>query len=357
MSAAHSLILAEIRNKIGHITLNRVSAFNAINLQMVRELREQLDLWAADNHVRAIVLRANGDKAFCAGGDIRDMYNNQKAGNQGNATFFREEYALDQLIHAYPKPFIALVDGLVLGGGMGLIQGANFRVVTEKAVLGMPEVCIGYFPDVGSSYFLSRMPSATGLYMGVTGNSINFSDALELGLADRYLAHQDIADFDHKLDHLEWSADASRSIEQLLVSFAGNETSSAELTSKHGLINKHFSHNTLDKIFTSLANETDPAAQAWCQDTLVTLNSRSPLAMAVTLELLQRGKLLSLSECFNMEYHLGCRWFGNNDFLEGVRALIIDKDKNPQWNPAVYTELKDQQIQDFFTELPTSTKQ
>ncbi len=352
MPAIHSLILSEIRNHVGHITLNRVSAFNAINLQMVRELRQLLNTWTADKQVRAIVLRANGSKAFCAGGDIRDMYNNQKAGNRQNETFFREEYALDQLIHAYPKPFIALIDGLVLGGGMGLIQGARFRVVTEKAVLGMPEVCIGYFPDVGSSYFLSRMPSASGIYMGLTGNSIGHADALQLGLADWHLRHDAITDFDQELDRLEWSASTTDCIEQLLENLANRRTAGAQLTSKLALTDKHFSHKTLGEIFTSLANETDPAAQSWSQETLTTLKSRSPLAMAVTLELLQRGKKLSLAECFNMEYHLDCQWFENHDFLEGVRALIIDKDKNPQWNPASYTELQDEKIHDFFAGLP-----
>ena len=353
MPATHSLILTEIRNHIGHITLNRVSAFNAINLQMVRELRQQLDAWITDVQVRAIVLRANGNKAFCAGGDIRDMYNNQKAGNKHNEIFFSEEYALDQLIHAYPKPFIALVDGLVLGGGMGLIQGASFRVVTEKAILGMPEVCIGYFPDVGSSYFLSRMPSATGIYMGVTGNSIGHADALQLGLADWYLPHDAISEFDHKLNHLEWSASAANCIEQLLEKLANRHATGAQLTSKLEWIDKHFSHKTLDEIFNSLASETDSAAHDWCQETLTTLKSRSPLAMAVTLELLLRGKQLSLAECFGMEYHLDCQWFENHDFLEGVRALIIDKDKNPQWNPASYTKLKKEQVQSFFADLPS----
>ena len=351
MHSAQPLILTEVRNQIGHITLNRVSAFNAINLEMVRELRQQLDLWAADEQVRVIVLRANGSKAFCAGGDIRDIYNSQKAGNQRGEAFFREEYALDQLIHAYAKPFIAVADGLVLGGGMGLLQGAAFRVITEKAVLGMPEVCIGYFPDVGSSYFLSRMPSSTGIYMGVTGNSIGPADALELGLADGYLAHQDIAHFDHTLDHLEWSADSRHSIESLLENLTRRKVLGAQLTSKQALITKHFSHDRLGKIFSSLEHETDPAAQAWCQDTLNTLHSRSPLAMAVTLQLLRRGKQLSLTECFNLEYQLGRQWFKNHDFIEGVRALIIDKDKNPQWNPHSYTALNNEHIQGLFTDL------
>lgn len=140
-----ALVLTEVRNNVGHLTLNRVAAFNAINLEMVRSIAQQLHDWAADENVVAVVLRANGDKAFCAGGDIRELYSNAKQGNGLNEIFFSEEYALDQYIHAYPKPVIALIDGLTLGGGMGLVQGASFRIVTEKARLGMPEVSIGFF--------------------------------------------------------------------------------------------------------------------------------------------------------------------------------------------------------------------
>lgn len=345
MSVTHSLLLTEIRNQIGYITLNRVAAFNALNLEMVRQLQQQLDAWLNDDQVRAVLLQANGDKAFCAGGDIRDMYNNQLAGNDLNEAFFSEEYALDQLIHAYPKPFLALVDGLVLGGGMGLMQGAAQRIVTEKAELGMPEVRIGYYPDVGSSYFLSRMPNASGVYMGVTGNSINAADALQLGLADWYIARNDIAEFRKKLDQLDLSNSAEASIQQLLGEFASKQISGTELAKRQALTQQHFDQPSLPDIYRSLASEADCS---WCQATLETLNSRSPFSMATTLELLRRGKQLSLTECFNLERHLGQQWFSNPDFVEGIRALIIDKDNNPQWRPASYQELDLEQIQGLF---------
>lgn len=345
MSGTYSLLDTQVRNHIGFVSLNRVAAFNALNLDMVRQLQQLLDAWLTDDQVRAVVLQGNGDKAFCAGGDIRDMYHNQKAGNDLNETFFREEYALDQLIHAYPKPFIALVDGLVLGGGMGLMQGAGLRIVTEKAVLGMPEVCIGYYPDVGSSYFLSRMPNATGIYMGVTGNSINAADALQLGLADWHVPHQQLAEFIEQLNQLDTSSSITDSIEQLLQGYASQSLPDTELANQQALTAQHFKHASLAEIYQSLTNQTNCS---WCQATLNTLNSRSPLAMATTLELLRRGQQLSLMDCFNLERHLGKSWFNNPDFVEGIRALIIDKDKNPRWQPASYHDLDPQQIQGFF---------
>ena len=344
----HALVLTEVRNRVGHLTLNRVSAFNAVNLEMVRALQQQLDAWAADENVVAVVLRANGDKAFCAGGDIRELYNNAKQDSSLNEIFFREEYALDQDIHAYPKPFIALMDGLVLGGGMGLAQGASFRIVTEKARLGMPEVSIGFFPDVGGSYFLSRLSCEMGTYMGVTGNSVGPADALQLGLADWFLYREQITEFDRCLDNMQWGHSSPEAVRSLLNTLASKHSSGAQLTAVRGAINTHFAHNSVADIIASLTSETDSSIQAWCQETIATLRSRSPLAMATTLEMLRRGQDLSLADCFRLEYHLGSQWFTKGDFMEGVRALIIDKDKNPQWQPATIEELKQAKIDDLF---------
>lgn len=166
MDATQNEVLAEVRNHIGHLTLNRPAGLNAITLDMVRLLQQQLDAWATDANVHAVVLRGAGEKAFCAGGDIRSLYDSFKSGDTLHEDFFVEEYALDLTIHHYRKPVLALMDGFVLGGGMGLVQGADLRVVTEKSRLAMPEVAIGYFPDVGGSYFLPRIPGELGIYLG-----------------------------------------------------------------------------------------------------------------------------------------------------------------------------------------------
>ncbi|NLY14101.1 MAG: enoyl-CoA hydratase/isomerase family protein [Gammaproteobacteria bacterium] len=343
-----ALVLTEVRNRVGHLTLNRVSAFNAINLEMVRLIQTQLDDWAADDQVVAVVLRANGDKAFCAGGDIRELYNNAKEGNTGNETFFSEEYALDQWIHAYPKPFIALIDGLTLGGGMGLVQGASFRIVTEKARLGMPEVSIGFFPDVGGSYFLSRLPGEVGTYMGVSGNPVGAADALQVGLADWFLHAEQISELDRCLDNMQWGHSSQEAIRSLLNTLASKRASGAKLTTVRAAIDQHFAKDSVAEIIASLKSETDSTIKQWSEELLATLATRSPIAMATTLAMLRRGKKLSLADCFRLEYHLGKQWFTKGDFMEGVRALIIDKDKNPQWQPATIEALDPAKIDELF---------
>ena len=349
----HALVLTEVRNRVGHLTLNRVAAFNAINLEMVRLIQTQLDKWAADENIVAVVLRANGDKAFCAGGDIRELYNNAKQGNTLNDTFFSEEYALDQWIYAYPKPVVSLIDGLVLGGGMGLVQGASFRIVTEKARLGMPEVSIGFFPDVGGSYFLSRIPSQVGTYMGVTGNPIDAADALQLGLADWFLHQEQISELDRCLDNMQWGHSSHEAISSLLNTLASKHAGGSKLTTVRSAIKQHFAHSSVAEIIKSLEGETDVNLHPWRDDVLAALKTRSPLAMATTLEMLRRGKQLSLADCFRMESHLGSQWFTKGNFMEGVRALIIDKDKNPQWQPATIEQLDQTKIDDLFAGFQT----
>ena len=343
-----ALVLTEVRNNVGHLTLNRVAAFNAINLDMVRSIQQQLNDWAADDTVVAVVLRANGDKAFCAGGDIRELYNNAKQGNSLNDTFFSEEYALDQYIHAYPKPVIALIDGLVLGGGMGLVQGASFRIVTEKARLGMPEVSIGFFPDVGGSYFLSRLPGEVGTYMGVTGNPVGAADALQVGLADWFLHEEQISELDRCLDNMQWGYSSQEAIRSLLNTLASKHATGAKLTTVRSAIDQHFAKDSVAEIIASLESETDSTIKQWSEELIAALRTRSPIAMATTLTMLRRARNLSLTDCFRLEYHLGKQWFAKGDFLEGVRSLIIDKDKNPQWQPATIEELEQAKLDDLF---------
>src|SRR5690606_27357509 len=208
-------VLAEVRNGVGHLTLNRPAGLNALSLEMVRSLRQQLDAWHNDPAVRLVVLRANGEKAFCAGGDIRGLYDSFKAGDGMYVTFFEEEYAMDQVLHGYPKPVLALMDGFVLGGGMGLAQAASHRVVTERVKMGMPETGIGYFPDVGGSFFLSRLEGAIGQYLGVTGSHIRAADALYCGLADHCISSDLVTELDQALNSQSWSDDPARDLDQL----------------------------------------------------------------------------------------------------------------------------------------------
>ncbi|WP_426159505.1 enoyl-CoA hydratase/isomerase family protein [Pseudomonas sp. TSRC2-2] len=348
MDAMQNDVLAEVRNHIGHLTLNRPAGLNAITLDMVRLLQQQLDAWASDTNVHAVVLRGAGEKAFCAGGDIRSLYDSFKSGDTLHEDFFVEEYALDLTIHHYRKPVLALMDGFVLGGGMGLVQGADLRVVTEKSRLAMPEVAIGYFPDVGGSYFLPRIPGELGIYLGVSGVQIRAADALYCGLADWYLDSSKLALLDEKFDNMEWQDTPLKSLQNLLAKYAVQTLPDAPLQALRPAIDHFFALPDVPSMIEQLRAVTVADSHEWAVSTADLLQTRSPLAMAVTLEMLRRGRHLSLEHCFALELHLDRQWFARGDLIEGVRALLIDKDKSPRWNPPTVAELDAAQVASFF---------
>ena len=342
-------VLADVRNHIGHLTLNRPAGLNAITLNMVRRLTQQLQAWADDPSVYAVVLRGAGEKAFCAGGDIRSLYDSFKNGDTLHEDFFVEEYALDLAIHHYRKPVLALMDGFVLGGGMGLVQGADLRVVTERSRLAMPEVAIGYFPDVGGSYFLPRIPGELGIYLGVTGVQIRAADALYCGLADWYLDSARLAELDQKLNELKWQHDAAlKDLQGLLAKLAVQQLPDAPLAALRPAIDHFFAQPDIPSIVEQLQAVTVADSHEWALSTAHLMQTRSPLAMAVTLQMLRRGRRLPLEQCFALELHLDHQWFERGDLIEGVRALIIDKDKTPRWNPPTLHGLAVAHVESFF---------
>jgi len=349
VDATQNEVLAEVRNHIGHLTLNRPAGLNALTLDMVRSLHQQLDAWAHDPQVHAVVLRGAGEKAFCAGGDIRTLYDSFKNGQTLHQDFFVEEYALDLAIHQYRKPVLALMDGFVLGGGMGLVQGADLRVVTERSRLAMPEVAIGYFPDVGGSYFLPRVAGELGIYLGVSGVQIRAADALYCGLADWYLESDRLSLLDQRLDHLEWHETPLKDLQGLLAALAVQQLPDAPLHTLRGAIDHFFALPDVPSIVEQLREVTVADSHEWALATATLLESRSPLAMGVTLEMLRRGRQLSLEECFALELHLDRQWFERGDLIEGVRALLIDKDKNPRWNPPTLQALDGEHVASFFS--------
>lgn len=349
-------VLAEVRNHIGHLTLNRPAGLNAITLDMVRSLTTQLQTWADDPQVYAVVLRGAGDKAFCAGGDIRSLYDSFKQGDSLHQDFFVEEYALDLAIHHYRKPVLALMDGFVLGGGMGLVQGADLRVVTERSRLAMPEVAIGYFPDVGGSYFLSRIPGELGVYLGVTGVQISAADALYCGLADWCINSAKLAELDQKLDRLQWQDSPLKDLQGVLAKLAVQQLPDAPLAALRPAIDHFFALPDVPSMVEQLQQVTVADSHEWALTTASLMQTRSPLAMAVTLQMLRRGRRLSLEQCFALELHLDRQWFERGDLIEGVRALIIDKDKTPHWNPATVHELDASHVESFFSDFTQSEK-
>ncbi len=349
LDAMQNEVLAEVRNHIGHLTLNRPTGLNALTLDMVRNLHRQLDAWAQDSQVHAVVLRGAGEKAFCAGGDIRSLYDSFKSGDTLHEDFFVEEYALDLAIHHYRKPVLALMDGFVLGGGMGLVQGADLRVVTEKSRLAMPEVGIGYFPDVGGSYFLPRIPGELGIYLGVSGVQIRAADALYCGLADWYLESDKLGALDEKLDQLEWRDTPLKDLQGLLAKLAVQQLPDAPLATLRPAIDHFFAQPDVPSIVEQLRQVTVADSHEWAVTTANLLETHSPLAMAVTLEMLRRGRELPIEQCFALELHLDRQWFERGDLIEGVRALLIDKDKTPRWNPPTLEALDAEHVASFFS--------
>lgn len=348
MSSNPSPVIAEVRGHIGHLTLNRPTGLNAITLEMVRLLRTQLEQWADAPEIHAVVLRGAGERAFCAGGDIRGIYEQHLAGETGIDAFFEEEYALDGYIHSYPKPILALMDGFVLGGGMGLAQGASIRLITERSKLGMPETGIGYFPDVGGSYFLPRLPGEIGIYLGITGVHVHAADALQIGLADQCIASDLLPELDRLLD----TFDGERgSLQAHVAELAHCQLPAPTLAPLQAAIDYHFAQPDIAAIRRSLAAESRAEFTAWAAATIKVIDSRSPIAMAVTLELLRRGRALTLAQCFAMELHLDRLWFDGGDIMEGVRALLVDKDKQPKWNPPHIDQLDAQRVAAFFADV------
>ncbi len=344
-------ILSEVRNHIGYLTLNRPAGLNAITLDMVRLMTTRLQAWADDPRVYAVVLRGSGDKAFCAGGDIRSLYDSFKAGDTLHEDFFVEEYALDLILHHYPKPVLALMDGFVLGGGMGLVQGADLRVVTERSRLAMPEVAIGYFPDVGGSYFLPRIPGELGIYLGVTGVQIRAADALYCGLADWYLDSTRLTELGQRLDSLQWRDSPLKDLQGVLAHLAVQQLPDPPLAALRPAIDHFFALPDVPSIVEQLQQVTVADSHDWGRATADLMQTRSPLAMAVTLQMLRRGRHLPLEQCFALELHLDRQWFARGDLIEGVRALIIDKDKKPQWNPPTVHALDASHVDSFFRDF------
>lgn len=348
MSESENPVLISVSNHVGHLTLNRPASLNTLTLPMIRILQRQLQAWEDDPQIHAVVLRGAGDRAFCAGGDIRALYESQKKDDPLHRDFFNEEYALDYYIHTYPKPILALLNGLVLGGGMGLAQGASICIVTESARLGMPEVAIGFFPDIGSGYFLPRLPGELGTYLGVTGTVIDAADALYCGLADVCVPNAEIPRLDAALDSLDWGEAPATALGRMLDSLAEPSLPATSLETLEPAIDEHFGYASVPEIRRSLLGEDRPQYQEWAAQTVRDMDNRSPIAMAVTLEHLRRGRTQSLKECVSQELILAHNFLKTRDFMEGIRALLIDKDKKPRWNPARLEAVTPEQVAAFF---------
>jgi enoyl-CoA hydratase/carnithine racemase len=339
-------VKTHVANGTGVITLDRPRSLNSLSLDMVRALTDALLAWRDDSQVDAVVLRSTSEKALCAGGDIRFFYDVGTAPTTGGSAsledFFTEEYRLNHLIYHYPKPYVALMDGVVMGGGLGIAEAGpgGLRVVTDGSKMAMPEVNIGLFPDVGGSYFLSRAPGKLGYYLGLTGLTIRAADALYAGLADTFVPQAQMP----ALAQLIESTPGAQLREALVAFAAPFAAGVAMLETERATIDRHFGASSVQAVMDSLA--TDPGEFA--QKALAAMGKRSPLLMRVTFELLRRGATMDLAGCLRLERILVRRNFEHGEVLEGVRALVIDKDNAPKWNPPTLSEVTDEMVAQFF---------
>jgi enoyl-CoA hydratase/carnithine racemase len=342
------LIQSEIRNRIAFITLNRPAALNALSLPMIVQLRQAFGQFAADPNVNAVLIKGAGEKAFCAGGDIRAIYASYQNGDSLHRDFFVTEYPLDYLLYSYPKPYIALIDGIVMGGGMGISQGSRMRIAGDRTRMAMPETAIGFFPDVGASYFLSRLAGSLGVYLALTGVQIRAADAVYAGLADVYLPRSAVDVLESELDALDWHVGSGSVAIEGLIRRLSQDPGAAPLAALRPAIDLHFAADSVPGLLRSLESESRPGFLEWAAQTLDLINTRSPTMLAVTLRQLQRGKSMSLAECFRMELGLVRQCLIQGDFIEGVRAMIIDKDNAPAWHPQFIDDVTDDAVAAMF---------
>jgi enoyl-CoA hydratase/carnithine racemase len=357
-------VLTEVRGQVGFMTLNRPKALNALSLEMIRALSACLTNWLNDPSVKAVALRGNSKTgpfgALCAGGDIRFFHQAALAGDTALEDFFTEEYALNHLIHDYPKPFITFMDGIVMGGGMGLCghgaqpggsgQGRKFRLVTQRTKMAMPETQIGLFPDVGGGYFLSRCPGHVGEWLALTGELLGAADALAFGLADKTVDTDQLQAAWNALAEIDLNFE--QNIDHWLATYS--VAAQAQFYWPRDQIDQIFGLPTVGAIIHALEADNTP----WAQHTAATLRKRSPLMLHVALEQVRRARSLSLAQDLRMErdmvhhcfnpVHLGSSAI-KSETVEGIRALAVDKDHAPQWHPARIEEITPEMVTPFFS--------
>jgi len=344
--------------RIGIATLNAPRTLNGFSLPMAHLLHERLNAWAADDGIALVVLQGAGEKAFCAGGDLHSLYQSMRAYRDAGATdvrdnayaaeFFDVEYRVDYLIHTYAKPILCWGHGIVMGGGIGLMSGASHRVVSERSKLAFPEITVGLFPDVGGSWLLPRVPGKGGLFLALTGAPLNAGDAIYAGLADIHIAEAQRADVFSALAQVHWNDDAKRNHEQLsaLLQEHASDAATGPLLRNAATVDTLCEGNDVTAVVDAIgALQTD---DAWLQTAQATLAAGAPGSARLAWELQQRAAGASLADVYRFEYIAALHSAAHGDFAEGIRALLIDKDRSPRWQPATLAEATPQWAQTFF---------
>ena len=333
-------VLTRIDGSVGHISLNRPKALHALNRDMCESMTAALLAWRDDPAVASILIDHTGERGFCAGGDIR-MIAESGAGDVSEAkAFFFTEYRLNHLLFTYPKPVTAVVDGIVMGGGVGISEPAAVRIATERTTYAMPETGIGLFPDVGGGWFLSRLPGQTGLWLALTGTRLKAADTVALGIHTHFVPGERI---------MALKADLIGGVEPAEAVAAHRSADPGVPTIQRDAIDRLFAFDTVEDIFAAL--EAD--GSDWALAQLAVLKTKSPQSMKVSLKQLRIGATLTdFADNMAMEYRLGGRIVSTPDFQEGVRAVVVDKDNAPKWSPAVLDGVTDVAVESFFAPLP-----
>jgi enoyl-CoA hydratase len=331
---------------VGVMRLNRPKAINAVTLEMFRDVDKALDEFERAPDIGVILLEGAGDRGLCAGGDIRALYESSKIKGDLGKILWREEYILNARIAKLPKPYVSFMDGIVMGGGVGLSAHSSHRVVTERTKLAMPEVGLGFFPDVGGTWLLSRSPGEIGTYFGLTGQTMNGPDAVYAGFADAVVPSGKLAALREALTKLRPGVSATE-VKAVIAGFATGETS-GPVAAMRPQIDRWFSHDRMQDIVAALQGDGSELAQS----TLKTLNEKSPRGMVVALKLLRLARASSsLEQCLVREYRAALEVFASDDFREGVRAAVIDKDRNPKWSPAAIEDVTPEMVAPYFAEI------
>lgn len=341
------ILFEEIPGKdgdLGVITLNRQNALNALNHAMIVEMNEHLKAWENKGSIKAIIVQAAPGRAFCAGGDVRAVYDKKLKNDPHLMDFFKDEYELNRRIFHYKKPYISYLNGITMGGGAGISIHGSHRIGTENLVFAMPETTLGFFPDVGSSYFLSRLPDSIGLYLGLTGEKIGVNDCAALRLVTQIISTDDYSHIVNSF--MENPLPDKDSVTAIIESYAKTSGFSELLKNKHE-ISEHFQKKSVEEIIKSLKN-TDTV---WSQNILEILRAKSPLSMKVTFEEIRTASHLNFDTCMEMEFGIMRGFLQSHDFFEGIRALLVDKDKKPIWEPNSINSILPENIAPFFPKI------
>lgn len=329
------------KEHIGIISLNRSDALNALNLGMIKAFQQQLSLWQNDDNIHAVVIKSDVEKAFCAGGDVRWLYEAGLQKSPAQLEFFWHEYRLNHYIHSFKKPYIALMNGITMGGGVGISLHGSHPIATERFVFAMPETGIGFFPDIGASYLLARCPGYAGIYLGLTGNRLNAEEAQSLNLVNYVISSTQIERIIDSLIYTDLSTKAHQSVDVCLQEFATPRHPPFSLQTK---IDNCFAFDTVEEILAKLEKNDDE----WSITLINNLAKKSPLSLKVTLAQIKKAKNSSLADCLKLDYCLVSKFMRDSDFYEGVRALLVDKDKNPHWQPATLELVSAAKVADYF---------